>query len=84
MNRLYEFLKGFIESPFVLIDSEQELQFRENLVNLYGKLVPTPPHEQQSVVMLRKVLESMKKSRMLASVNQLCDLKSLLGDASER
>lgn len=81
--RLFGFLKGFLESPFVLVDSEKELQFRDDLVSLYGRLVPSPTNESRTQANLRKVLENVKKARLQASVSQLCDLNTLLGDETE-
>ena len=67
----------------MLTDFEKEIQFREALALVYGKLVPQPQSPRQSVHELREILSSTKQERRNASVNQLCDLNSLLGQDSD-
>lgn len=67
INRLYYFLKGFIKSPFVLTDLEAELSFRNQLAELYSRLVPRPGIKNKSsakLISLVKVNFKKKKEKM--------------------
>lgn len=38
-KRLFYFIQGFIKSPFVMLNSKNEIKFRTELASLYEKLV---------------------------------------------
>lgn len=57
-HRLYYFLKGFIESPFVLTDNQKDMQFRCDLACLYEELVCSStnwtPVDLKTILQVRK------------------------------
>lgn len=62
--RLFYFLKNFIESPFVLIDLQQEIQFRISLANLFEDLVPPSASILLQTTQLKK-LAQVNKSNLI-------------------
>ena len=82
-HRLYHFLKGFLVSPFVLVDSSSEIHFREKLVDLYAQLVEGDTDSQRAQQSLANSLIVVKKRLARVSVLRLCDLTSLLSFPKE-
>merc|ERR1712137_353281 len=78
-TRLFSFIKGFINSPFVLTNFDEEIQFRDELAVLFSSLVPEPCNKKHSVTILQNILHKLKQKRQKASISKLCDLNSLLG-----